>query len=110
MKRILLLIAVLCSWTAQAKQAHLCEADALEHAKALLTLHVGEDDRMDIDSDVDVLPSIKNPANPKQKFDVLQVHATIYKGQYRMRFIYYLMPESRQCLLMGQEVLELADI
>ena len=48
-----------------------------------------------------------NPANPRQKFQVLEVQGTIYKGQYRMRLIYF--RSGSGCLLMGQEILEYAN-
>ena len=32
----------------------------------------------------------------------------IYKGNYRMRLIYY--PMQKECVLMGQEILELANL
>jgi hypothetical protein len=51
---------------------------------------------------------MRNPANRKQLLDVLQVWGYIYKGQYRMRFIYARLPG--ECLLMGQEILEYADL
>jgi hypothetical protein len=54
------------------------------------------------------LTSLRNPANRKQLFDVLQVWGHFYKGQYRMRFIYARL--LGECLLMGQEILEYADL
>jgi len=82
-----------------------CAADALSRAKQLLTFHFGPDDRIAVENTVKHLPSIRNPASPAQKLDVLEVWGNIYKERYRMRFIYY---NSRPtcCLLVGQEVLE----
>ena len=54
------------------------------------------------------LPSIANPANPKQRFDVLEVWGDVYKGRYRMRLEYYRSGGS--CVLMGQEILEHASL
>ena len=51
---------------------------------------------------------MRNPANRLQRFDVLEVWGRIYKGQYRMRFIYARIPN--ECVLMGQEVLEYAAL
>lgn len=85
-----------------------CSKDAITQAKELLTFHVGEDDRMEIDSVASERPSVRNPANKKQMFQVLEVGGQIYRGHYRMRFLYY--PIGNSCLLMGQEILELADI
>ena len=41
------------------------------------------------------------------KFDVLEVWGHIYKGDYRMRFIYAQIKDS--CTLMGEEILEASD-
>lgn len=86
----------------------MCSKVAIIQAKKLLIFHFGEDDRIGIDSIARELPSIQNPANKKQRFQVLEVGGQIYRGQYRMRLIYYHLGNS--CLLMGQEILELADI
>lgn len=110
MKTVVIIVGLFFSCWAQAYQAHLCEADALQRAIPLLTLHIGDDDRMSFSDSAEVLPAIKNPANVGQKFDVLEVNASVFKGQYRMRFIYYVVPDSNECLLMGQEILELANV
>lgn len=86
-----------------------CTAGAVDRAKKLLTFHAGPDDRMAIDKSVKQLPSIGNPENPKQKFQVLEVWGYIYKARYRMRFIYYNSPAT-SCLLMGEEILEYAGV
>jgi hypothetical protein len=39
---------------------------------------------------------------------VLEVWGYIYKGRYRMRFIYFHFGKS--CILMGQEILEYAKL
>lgn len=84
-----------------------CAARTIDRAKQLLTFHTGPDDRMTIDKTVKQLPSIRNPEDPSQKFDVLETWGYIYKGSYRMRFIYYNSPPA-SCLLMGEEILEYA--
>ena len=63
---------------------------------------------MEIDKSVKELTPIRNPANKKQLFDVLEVWGYIYKGQYRMRLIYARLPG--ECVLMGQEILEYASL
>lgn len=85
-----------------------CSEDAIIQAEKLLIFHFGEDDRIEIDPIARALPAVQNPANKKQKFLVLEVDGYIYKGQYRMRLLYY--PFDDSCLLMGQEILELADL
>lgn len=86
---------------------HRCAADARAHASRLLALHRGPDDRLAIDSAVRVLPSVRNPAGGAlDVLEVLQVHGFIYRARYRMRFLY--APLRGECVLMGQEILELA--
>jgi hypothetical protein len=85
-----------------------CSSDAIAQAGKLLAFHFGEDLRVEIDSSATELPSIRNPANSKQKFKVLEVWGYIYKARYRMRFIYY--ESAGSCILMGQEILEYANV
>ena len=86
-----------------------CAARSIEQAKRLLIFHAGPDDRIAIDKTVKELPSVSNPGDRKQKFEVLEIWGYIYKGKYRMRLIYYNSP-STSCLLMGQEILEYASM
>ncbi len=87
-----------------------CKDAALEQANKLLNFHSDHDERIEIDqTNVKALPSIINPASPKQRFDVIEVWGYIYKGQYRMRFEYFSTPPN-DCLLMGQEILEFAKL
>src|ERR1019366_3290352 len=84
-----------------------CAAQATDRAKQLLTFHSGADDRITIDKTVKQLPSLRNPEDRSQTFQVLEVWGYIYKGRYRMRFIYFDSPAT-SCLLMGEEILEYA--
>ena len=93
---------------AHAAPPHRCAGPAVEQAAKLLAFHFGPDERIEVDRSAKELTPLRNPANRKQQFDVLQVWGHIYKGQYRMRFIYARLPG--ECLLMGQEILEYADL
>ncbi len=93
--------------TAQASPPR-CASAALEQAQRLLVFHFGEDDRIAIDPEVVAKAPLRNPANKDQTFQVLEVWGTIYKGQYRMRLIYY--PLGQECVLMGQEILEYSRV
>ncbi len=105
---LLITVAILFSVTCSAGGTQ-CSEDAIKQASRLLEFHFGEkDSRMEIDKNVKELPSIQNPANKKQKFQVLEVWGYIYKGQYRMRFIYY--HSGGSCVLMGEEILEYANL
>ena len=107
--RLALLVVALSSGLAFAQPAvHRCAAAAVEQAGKLLTFHFGPDARIDLDKTVRVLAPLKNPANPKQVFEVLEIGGSIYKGRYRMRLIYAQLPGD--CVLMGQEILELATL
>jgi hypothetical protein len=90
------------------QKPHPCAAAAAAQAGKLLVFHIGPDDRITIDPLVRSLAPLRNPANRAQRFDVLEVWAHVYKGQYRMRFIY--ARPSGECVLMGQEILEYADL
>jgi hypothetical protein len=108
-RNVLLMSALACSTAAFA--APQCATDALVQAKKLLAFHRDPGSfTVDILPDMPVkeLPPMINPANKKQKFQVLEVIGFIYKGQYRMRFIYH--HHQGECLLMGQEVLEIARL
>lgn len=84
-----------------------CAARATDRAKQLLAFHFGPDDRITVDKSAKRLPSLRNPEDPAQSYEVLEVWGYIYKGRYRMRFIYFNSPAS-SCLLMGEEILEYA--
>lgn len=85
-----------------------CAQDAVKQAAQLLNFHVNGDDRAEVDNSVTVLSPIKSPANPKQRFDVLEAWGNVYKGRYRMHLIYAQIPG--QCVLMGQEIIEYASL
>jgi hypothetical protein len=102
------ILAGAASSPASAQTMHRCAPAAREQAQKLLAFHVGGDERIEIDTSVRTMLSIRNPANRLQRFDVLEVRGRIYKGQYRLRLIYARIP--KECVLMGQEVLEYADL
>jgi hypothetical protein len=105
------IIVFLVFGTISAKAAEpTCARDAAEQAKKLLAFHLGEgfEDRFGFEVPSPKTP-IKNPAHPKQIFQVLEVEGFVSPhGRYRMRFIFYTLP--RGCLLMGQEILEYANL
>lgn len=103
----MLVLFLATSTLASGEPVHHCSTDAVLQAKKLLDFHFGLDDRTAIDERVTVLKPIKNPAG-KGKFDVLEAYGHIYKGTYRMRFIYGQIPN--QCLLVGQEILEITNL
>lgn len=103
----ILALLMLTSNFAYGEAEHHCSTDAVSQAKKLLDFHFGLDDRTEIDQHVAVLKPIKNPAG-KGSFDVLEVYGHIYKGAYRMHFIYGQTAD--QCVLVGQEILELTNL
>jgi len=111
MKQVLhitLLILLMVGNPVYAKDPHICTTDAIKQASKLLEFHFGSDDRISIDEEVTEVASIKNPVNEKQQFDVLEVWGQIYKGNYKMHFIYAQL--EGECLLMGQEILEFSNL
>ncbi len=98
---------------------HPCASDAHKRAEMLLRFHfimepgdaptklAGSPDlNLGIEDKVAVLKPIK-ALRGKGKLDVLEVQGSIYKANYRMRFIYAQIKGS--CALLGQEVLEVAN-
>jgi hypothetical protein len=91
------------SFAAEKKSAETCKTQAISEAKKLLVFIVimmtGRKLRP-------CHPQAKrqNPQNRSQYFDVLQAWGNIYKGKYRMRFIFL-----NDCTLMGEEILEYAN-
>lgn len=90
--------------TPATQAGHRCASEAIAQAQKLIEFHLGPDDRISVNPDVEALPPVKNPANPRQSLDVLEVWADVYKAQYRMRFLY--APVAGTCALVGQEILE----
>ena len=91
-------------------KVHPCEQDAIAKAGKLIRLHFAEDsntteiNNLYIDEKVVKMAPLKAPGG-KGKLDVLEVNASIYKGDYRMRFIYV----QGHCTLMGQEILSMSN-
>jgi hypothetical protein len=104
MKPFIAASALLMCGVASAQQTHPCAATAIKQARALLLFHHGVDVNLGVDDTTKVMPPVRNPADPKQLLDVLEVNGYIYRTRYRMRLIYK-RPVSN-CSLMGQEVLE----
>jgi hypothetical protein len=92
---------------AQAEAVHPCAGDAIAHASKLLAFHFGETDlTMTVDDTAKLVGTVK-ALHGNGRFDVLEVMGYIYKGEYRMHFIYAQIPGD--CVLMGQEILETSD-
>ncbi|WP_038054001.1 hypothetical protein [Thermomonas fusca] len=106
MRYLLLAAAMLLPYPAAS--APTCNKEAIVQAKRLLLFHTDGDDRAVVESTATPLASIRNPANKNQRFLVLQVEGSVYKADYTMRLIYY--PMGRECVLMGQEILEHASL
>ncbi len=94
---------LLTSSATHAASAHPCTADATSRAAKLLALQAESDQPGTIAKTVTTLKPVRNPANSKQKFDVLAISGHVYKAEYRMRFVYAQIPG--QCALVGQEIL-----
>jgi len=86
-----------------------CSSEAVAQARKLMAFHVGMDEPdMRVDGAAKPLTSIVNPKDRKQRFDVLEVRGYWYKAEYRMRLEYYRIGD--ECILVGQEILELASL
>lgn len=101
-------LALVASSAVFAKPPHPCAADAREKARALLTLHMdGTNMNLNVSDDI-VRRAPVRALKGKGKFDVLETIGYVYKAQYRIRLIYAPMPD-KSCVLMGQEIFEIAD-
>ena len=109
MIRVLTMIILLVvSSLVSAAMPQCSDDEAIDQARKLLVFHFGDDERIEIDSTVEELAPIANPANENEKFKVLEVWGFIYRGQYRMRLTYY--PMDGACVLMGQEIMGYASM
>jgi hypothetical protein len=106
-------IAAICFLTLQAVSASAgnhCADDVKSRATSLLTLHFNDGREGEVNLQIDdKITKIEPVAALKGdgKFDVFEVYGYIYKATYRMRFIYAQIADS--CVLMGQELIEVAD-
>lgn len=104
----LLVLFVLCLAPGMALASHPCEQDARLQGQRLLVFHgdgIGSD-LVSVDEAVRSLPPARALVG-QGAFDVLEVTGYIHRASYRMRFIYAQFPSS--CVLMGHEILEIAD-
>lgn len=107
MKALALTALLLATFNASATGPQCADA-ALAQAGKLLAFHTGGDDRAQVEASVKALTPLTNPANKAQKFQVLEVMGHVYKGDYRMRLLYF--PLGKDCVLMGQEIIELSSL
>ncbi|MCD9033448.1 hypothetical protein LDO32_17175 [Luteimonas sp. Y-2-2-4F] len=94
---------------AERAAAPACAAEALAQAEKLLAFHVDGDDRAAIEPEAKTLPPLANPAAPGQRLSVVEVWGNVYRGRYRMRFL-YAGEGATACTLLGQEILEYAQL
>jgi len=110
MKPSLFLLLVL---AAGSRGAGLCSQKAVEQSRKLLAFHADIEFRPDdpviaVTPTPKQLPSVANPVKKSQKFEVWEVMGSVYKAEYRLRLLYF--PMGKECVLMGQEILELAKL
>lgn len=87
---------------------HACAGDAIERAKKLIRFHAEVAANQQIgDGETAVTRPPVKVLSGKGKLDVLEVTSSIYKANYRMRFVYARIPGS--CTLHGQEILEASN-
>ncbi|WP_458998417.1 hypothetical protein [Stenotrophomonas sp. PSU-St7] len=96
------------AWAGTTPSSTQCSPQAVAQAKRLLAFHTDGDERAEVEGPALPLPSIVNPADSKQRFDVLEVWGYVYRGSYRMRLEY--CRSGGGCVLMGQEILEIARL
>ena len=114
------LIIILCLGASSAfaeKAKHVCASQVRKHAVKLFALHYELDEataERSIDDEVIERSPVKAP-DGKRKYAVLETTAFIGKmGLYRMRFLFAVLGNSgkprKDCILMGQEILDLSSL
>lgn len=106
--RMLMLPALVGASTMAHAETIACADQARSKAAELLRFHYGEPVPVHVDEEVRARPRMRNPGNREQKLDVVEVTGKIYRASYRMRFIFFV--NDGQCALLGQEILEHADL
>ena len=101
---VLLLSSTLAYGQKYGQKCHPCSAHAIQQAKALLVFHSGAAANLGVDDSCKLLAPLRNPVNPQQSFDVLEVQGYVYRANYSMRLIYAQIPGA--CTLIGQEIIE----
>lgn len=106
--RIMLTI-ILCSFFLDAAHATrlTCLDVAIEKAPKLIEFHFGSLNGFNVEIDSDSaknLKQIKNPADSSENLAIVEIWGSVYKGNYRTRFIF--STKNGGCLLVGQEVIE----
>lgn len=84
-----------------------CLDVAIEKAPKLIEFHFGNLNGFNVEIDRDSaknLKQIKNPADVSENLAVVEIWGSVYKGNYRTRFIF--STKDGGCLLVGQEVIE----
>ena len=97
---------------AKSDPSHACAANAVARAKELLAFYRHPDDsgfagQWSVDDRASKIGTVA-AIHGKRRYDVLEVWGNVYKGSYRMRFIYALV--GPDCVLMGEEILEDASL
>jgi hypothetical protein len=82
-----------------------CGDAAVAQAEKLLQFHVAPDKDMPVNVERESVREVGSvPAlSTRIRYDVLEVWGDVYKGRYRMRFLYAHGPD---CVLVGEEILE----
>ena len=93
---------------AGASSSHRCAADAVTQSKRFLTFYLhldeaGAAESWSVDDSASQIGSVQ-AIRGTQRYHVLEVWGRVYKGHYRMRFLYALTDGA--CTLMGEEIME----
>jgi hypothetical protein len=86
-----------------------CSDQALNQAMKILIFHTNTGDEFikEIDSSSIKYKTIKNPLNPKQIFQVIEIRGSMEKMEYRIQLTYF--PVGGLCVLVGEEILQIAN-
>ena len=118
MKSLLPVLTFLLLSIGSAKADHFCSSQVKESAAALFKLHYGQvsirEARQAVSySSIEELPSLRSP-DRRRSYSVLETYAEIGRmGSFRIRMIYAVLGKgnpAEDCILMGQEILDLSSL
>ncbi len=116
MKNLIVTLMVLIFANTAFAGAHFCASEVKDKAAKLFALHNDLDlskDTFGLSDDISVQAPIRSP-DGKRRYSVLETTAVMGKmGEYRIRMIFAVLGKTdpkKDCILMGQEILDLSSL
>lgn len=118
MKNLFMFMFLFSLFSGSANAAHFCESQVKEPAAKLFKQYYGivslSEARSALSySEISVLPSLRSP-DRRMRYEVLETYAEVGRmGSYRIRMIYAVLDSNNpaeDCILMGQEILDMSSL